>query len=414
MIKNPQLALVTALLLALAGCANDPANRVFARQDRPKPQEICFAQDLQNNQFPSSFNEVQVINQSNAAKTNAEIIRKDAPRSYTVVKGDTLWHIARRFLNDPWRWKQIWHNNPHIKNPHWIYPGDVLAIIDVNGQPHITIVESGNQYHGTNTGRRTKDGRPILRYSPHARAESTDEPVAIASGIIRPLVTKARLLPVGTSASLPKVYGDGLDSITPTNGSELYATFINGAQEGDEYGIYRPVAKLSDSEHKGPNNRPLELAEQLNYVGWVAVKRQDPTNNATVLQPMEIAEVVQDGDVLVRLDPNEMDPPNFFPQMPTSQCQQGYIVGMTNQNTLSIKEFDTVVTSFGRDNGAQVGDVWKITRKAEPRVLGKDIVRAGDRDIGYLMVYRVYDNVSLAFVLESSEQILPNDALVRP
>jgi hypothetical protein len=69
----------------------------------------------------------------------ASPIRPGVPERYTVKKGDTLWGISTHFLKDPWLWPQIWYVNPAIRNPHLIYPGDVIALSWVNGKPVLTL-----------------------------------------------------------------------------------------------------------------------------------------------------------------------------------------------------------------------------------------------------------------------------------
>ncbi|MFC0036457.1 LysM peptidoglycan-binding domain-containing protein, partial [Cardiobacterium valvarum] len=107
------------------------------------------------------------------------------------------------------------------------------------------------------------------------------------------------------------------------------------------------------------------------------------------------------------------EPANYFPKMPTGQCSRGYIVRSSNIYP-TIKEFDTVITSFGRDNGAQVGDIWKIVREGPGRVMKGQPVQVPGKDIGYLMIIRVYDDVSIGFVLDSSQSIYETDTLVHP
>ena len=68
---------------------------------------------------------------------NPPALKASAPYVYVVKRGDTLWDIAGKFLNSPWRWKEIWASNRHVKNPHWIYPGDKLLLCTLDGRPLI-------------------------------------------------------------------------------------------------------------------------------------------------------------------------------------------------------------------------------------------------------------------------------------
>ena len=69
-----------------------------------------------------------------SAKTGAPVPGAGVPEVYTVEKGDTLWDLCQRFLNNPWYWPKVWSYNPRITNPHWIYPGDEVYFYPQEGQ----------------------------------------------------------------------------------------------------------------------------------------------------------------------------------------------------------------------------------------------------------------------------------------
>lgn len=392
-------ALLSSVIgLMIAGCS-DPTLRLPLVGPEIKPNELCLPHAVTNNANAYNANDVKGA------------INPNAPGQYVVKKGDTLWDISRRFLVKPWYWKKIWHNNPHISNPHLIYPGDVLQLVHIDGQPRITITETNNTYHGSRTGKRTKDGRAIVKYSPHTRTEViADEAISFSSAILNPHILKTRVLNAESVKALPFIYGSGLDYVNLNNQTEVYAKGIDQAQNGAEFGIYRPLGMIHNFAD-GKVNQQSVLGQEMKYIGKVGIITQDHANDLTKLKILESVDAIQDGDRLIAS--NEDSVSNYFPQLPSNQCSQGHIL----QNTSAlptIKEFDTIITSLGKDNGAQVGDIWKIVRQGGMKKINSQDLSVPDREVGYLMIIGVEDTFSYGFVLESKQNIYLNDALVRP
>src|SRR4051812_48328619 len=132
-------------------------------------------------------------------------LQADAPDKYTVVKGDTLWGISGKFLKDPWKWPQVWNlNRDQIKDPHWIYPGDVIKL-DRNG-PSLSVNSrdgvgaDGNV--GPSGGTSAEAVANVVKLDPRIRTEPLEEAIpsipgnAIGPFLTRPLIAEAGALQV--------------------------------------------------------------------------------------------------------------------------------------------------------------------------------------------------------------------------
>ncbi|KAF7277617.1 hypothetical protein GWI33_002967, partial [Rhynchophorus ferrugineus] len=113
--------------------------------------------------------------QSQAKNINPPSLRTDAPNVYMVKKGDTLWDISGRFLQNPWRWPEIWASNKHVKNPHWIYPGDRLLLCTMDGRPLIG-KDEGDGCEGVI---RRAGGQVGVSLSPQIRVESLNNAIPV-------------------------------------------------------------------------------------------------------------------------------------------------------------------------------------------------------------------------------------------
>jgi len=114
-----------------------------------------------------------LLNSQVSADTIA--LNPDHPDRYVVVKGDTLWDISSRFLQDPWYWPNIWNVNPEIENPHLIFPGDTILLSMIDGQPVLTLKRGKPKLTARRLPTRTAEGLGIVKLSPKIRASKLDE-----------------------------------------------------------------------------------------------------------------------------------------------------------------------------------------------------------------------------------------------
>ena len=169
----------------------------------------------------------------------------DAPDTYTVKPGDTLWDISKLYLRDPWYWPEIWYVNPQVQNPHLIYPGDVLKLVYVDGQPRVTLAERG-------------EGGGGKRLSPQVRREPLSQAItAIPYDIVASFMGRPTLLDKEQVDTAPYIVAMRNDHIIGASGNEIYA---RGAA-GDTHKVIF-----------GTNNAYL-----LPYVANVAFKKSDLT-----------------------------------------------------------------------------------------------------------------------------------------
>lgn len=146
-----------------------------------------------------------------------------------MVRGDTLWDIAARFLKSPWHWARIWKINPAIKNPHLIYPGDVIVLRYVDGQPELTLLRSEKLGTGGVTTVSVGSGGDTLKLKPRIHSEVLEHAIpTIPPGAIMPFLTQP--LAIGDRELERAGYVTiGLDNrIALGNHSEFYARHLRG------------------------------------------------------------------------------------------------------------------------------------------------------------------------------------------
>lgn len=337
-------------------------------------------------------------------------LKQDAPDHYTVVKGDTLWGISARFLNDPWRWPEIWQlNKAEIRNPHLIYPGDVIRLIR-GDRPRLVL----------------ERGLPTVKLSPRVRAE----PLVVAnSGIpsvpyeaIAPYLTRGGVVSADELASAPRILGASDERVMFGAHDTVYAE----AGDARDWQIVRQGIALKD-----PITGEV-LGYELIHVGEAHTLQP---GNPQLLRIVHTRQEVLEGDRLLPLaaDSNIQLAPHA-PDQAIAARVMAALGGVKGAGP-----YTTVLLNQGRRDGLEVGHVLGIYKAgrsiADPRCLraAKLAFFAGglqaksncvpgeddsstlpERRVGLVFVYRVFDRVAYALVMNSEEPIYIGDVAKNP
>lgn len=317
-------------------------------------------------------------------------VNPDHPDRYVVVKGDTLWDISARFLRDPWRWPDVWYVNPQIANPHLIYPGDIITMTYVNGQPQLSLARGST-----------------VKLSPRIRSTPLDGAIpAIPLDAIHQFLSRPYVLEEGQLENTPYVVAFADEHILGSNDLKAYVRAIDNSDN-----------KIFDVVRPGEAYKDAETGEILGYEALYISSSEllRPGDPATLLLSNMELETVK-GD---RLLPVTEDTPlnAFYPAAPSEQVA-GSIIAVLN-GVSQIGQYNVVVLDRGMRDGLEPGSVLTIDHRGETI---RDIVSSDpsaevtlpDEQAGTLMVFRTFERVSFALVMEASRAIHVLDRVHNP
>ena len=335
------------------------------------------------------------------ANNPAPTIKADAPNRYIVKKGDTLWDISGRYLDSPWRWKEIWATNKQIKNPNLIYPNDMLILCVIQGK---TLV-------GVDTG----EGCAGVEKQVLGAAVNTAVTVTSTANSIPPIpwsaiqhwLDKTIIVNPNDFETTPYILASKNRNLITAAGDKVYAKGVP-LLVGQRYGIYRkgePYVEPKTQQIIG-----LEVTQvATGLVSDVAA------NGVTSLELLDsYGKEVREGDrVFVELD--NAIPPVFYPK-PASVNRGGMIVRVLDSIS-SAARGSVVAVNLGQKQGAQPGDVLTVYQKG-PLVrdtMDNDTpVRLPSERSGMVMVFNTFDDISYAYVLDSELPLNVGDQLLPP
>ena len=360
-------------------------------------------------------------------------IRPNAPARYTVKPGDTLWGISGKYLYRPWKWPALWNvNRRQIRNPHLIYPGQVLVLRYVNGRP-VLGVERGS-------------GIPTIKLHPQIRQIGSGYGISTLNvDFYRMFMKHPQFMTEEQIKDLPRIVGGNDGRVMFTTGDRI---FVDGVSEDGRYLVFRVNRDLKDpitGENLGklvefsgqvatlasPNSalahRTAEAQEKLNPDEYYATTNIDAGRRQVAVrtaQPMVVENSVSEirtGDYLINMPENLRDF-NVMPHEPEQPNMEARIISIMD----GIREagtMQTIILNKGEADGLDPGTVVGLYRHGQvvksPRPVAEgsgatQYVNTPVQEIGLAMVYRTGQHVSSAIILESISNINVNDVVSNP
>jgi hypothetical protein len=313
------------------------------------------------------------------------------PDRYTVVKGDTLWDISERFLTSPWLWPEVWHVNPQISNPHLIFPGDVIGLIYIDGQPRITTLKEG-----PNNG--------VVKLSPKVRAAPISTAIpTIPLDAISSFLSENRIVTLEELESAPYVLSGKEAHLITGAGDEIFAR--GDAEGAEKLGIYRKSERYTD-----PDSGEF-LGLEARAIASTSVSAQD--DDVVTLRVLRSSEEVRQGDRLLVSEDRELNS-TFTPSKPKEGLKGKMIAVDSGVN--NIGQYHVVTINLGAREGVEIGNVFAVYKSGGTTVdpYTKERVELPAQRAGLMMVFRTFDKLSYGLILKAQRPLAVLDEVRVP
>jgi len=371
--------------------------------------------------FPVTAQQRATANQVAQSGVALSELSPNAPQSYTVKAGDTLWAISGLFLKSPWRWPELWGMNlADIKNPHLIYPGQTLFLDTSNGRARLRM--------GAASGSDSGSDLPTVRVSPRTRSQTLPASAlpTLNSQLIESFLAEPIILDEQGLSAAPRIVATQDSRVLLTRGDRAYARGPAGAELMDDpsqkqkaFRVFRNATPLKDPQSG------LVLGYEAQYVGKALLARSEnnqssvdadgKTRTEIVPATIDITEAKEEmrvGDRLVPEPPREFQ--NYVPHAPASPID-ARIVSVYGSAVVNAAQNQVVVVS--RD-GLEVGHVLAIMKDGARLIDKTDAaqpqIKLPDERNGLLMVFRTFEKLSYALVLDITSGVKIGDRLVNP
>ncbi len=335
-----------------------------------------------------------LVEGDSAAATRCAFLQ-NAPDSHVVVRGDTLWDISSKFLQHPWCWPKVWDmNRDQIRNPHWIYPGQVVYFDRVNGRLRL--------------GKPTSGGGTV-RLSPQIRSEALDQAAipAIPAGQIEPFLSQPLVIEEDALQGTPRIVAAQEGHVFLGKGDIAYVR--GDLKDVSDFQVFRPGMPLKD-----PVTKKI-IGYEAVYLGVLKLKKADETGASAhtftvVSSQMEMGV----GDRLLPMPPTPVM--NYVPHPPEKPTEARIVSiygGVTNAGQNQI-----VSVNRGANDGIDVGTVLQLYRSGEvivDRTEGKkDTIKLPDTQYGTMFIFRVFKSISYGLVMQVKDSVQVGDVAKSP
>lgn len=400
-LRLASVLLPALITLSLSGCGSSQPAIQAAPVIQPEPTEPVEVVDL-----------APIEDQP-----GSEAIVPDYPERYVVVKGDTLWDISKRFLHDPWLWPSVWHINPGIRNPHLIYPGDVIVMYIVDGKPYITLDgQAGIMPKGASSPagaatkpKEVKPGLKVVKLSPSSRVSGIHKAIStIPMSAIRPFLDRPRVITEDQLDDAPYIVSSYEEHLVSGTGNRVYA--LNLKKPLSDYNIVRPGKPYIDPETDDV------LGYEAVYLADASLiaTGKDEDEPATLMVTKALREVLNN-DVLIPYE-NREQMFQFTPRSPQEKVN-GHIMAVFN-GVSQIGQHMIVVLNRGEKHGLAPGHVLAVMQKGaevnDSRKWFFNSVDLPDERAGIMMVFKTYKDISYALIMEANRAMHVNDRFENP
>jgi LysM repeat protein len=362
----------------------------------------AHAQTTPDGRYPVTDEQRRTAEQVAQAGVPLSALAPNAPDSYTVQTRDTLWGISTIFLTSPWRWPELWGmNKEQLRNPHLIYPGQVLRLVKSDGRARLEIAGEQDALPGA--------PGDLVKLSPRIREQDPTRTAisSIPNNIIEPFFSRPLVVEAGQMDSFPRIVATQEDRVVVGVGDTAYGRGF-ADERIENYHIFRPAEPLYDP---GDTERKTPIAYQAFYLGTARLIRGGEVATLRIEQSKQEIGV---GD---RLVPIERQPLLAYVPRRPERAIDGRIVSVYGGLDYAGGGNIVVLNRGGRD-GLEIGHVLSLLRtgptirdRTSPK---RDFIKLPDERIGELFVFRVFDTISYAVIFRAQDSVKVGDSFTQP